>query len=124
MKLDLSALKVFGSRVCVKPTGKRRGKLDHHDFKGIFLGYTATDQNIVYLNLDTGVVKSSHHTQFDEAWYLQPARPPAPQLQYDLGVRPKEDTCTEPTPVSNVQSDYCAPGTVEKVTIPWPPLAY
>jgi hypothetical protein len=78
MKPDLSALKEFGSRVCVKRSGKRRVKLDRHDFKGIFLGYTATDQNIVYLDLDTGVVKSSHHAQFNEAWYLQPARPPAP----------------------------------------------
>ncbi len=124
MKPDLSALKVFGSQGCVKRSGKRQGKLDRHDFEGIFLGYTATDQNIVYLDLDTGVVKSSHHAQFDEAWYLQPVHPPAPQLLYDLGVRPKEDACTEPTPVSNVQSDYCAPGTLEKVTIPWPPLAY
>jgi hypothetical protein len=59
-------------------------KLDHHDFKGVFLGYTATDQNIIYLDLDSGVVKSSHHTQFDEAWYLQSTRLPAAQLLYDL----------------------------------------
>ena len=42
-----------------------------------FLGYTATDQNIVCLDLDTGIVKQSHHAQFDEAWYLQDSRPPA-----------------------------------------------
>jgi hypothetical protein len=48
------------------------GKFNHHDFKGIFifLEYTATDQNIVYLDLTSGVVKHSHHTQFDKAWYL------------------------------------------------------
>ncbi len=39
MKPDLSLLKVFGSRVCVKRAGSRRSKLDKHDFKGIFLGY-------------------------------------------------------------------------------------
>jgi hypothetical protein len=71
LRPDLSHLKVFGSRVCVKISGIRHGKLDRHDFKGIFLGYTATDQNIVYLDLNTGVVKRSHHNQFDEAWYLQ-----------------------------------------------------
>ena len=38
---DISCLKMFGSRVCVKRTGSRRSKLDRHDFKGIFLGYTA-----------------------------------------------------------------------------------
>lgn len=83
---DLSCLKLFGSRVCVKRSGTQRSKLDHHDFKGIFLGYTATNHNIIYLDLDSGVVKTSHHAQFDEAWYLQHTRPPAAQLLYDLGV--------------------------------------
>lgn len=64
-------------RVCVKQSGDRRSKLDRHDFTGIFLGYTASDHNIRYLDLDSGVVKSSHHAVFDEAWYMQPHRPPA-----------------------------------------------
>jgi hypothetical protein len=97
--------------------------LDRHDFKGIFLGYTATDQNIVYLDLDLGVVKCSHHAQFDEAWYLQPTRPPAPQLLYDLGVTHEETEETEPSPISKVILDYRTPGMVEKVIIPWPPIA-
>jgi hypothetical protein len=33
-KPDLSTLKVFGARVCVKVMGKRRAKLDRHDFGG------------------------------------------------------------------------------------------
>jgi hypothetical protein len=88
LRPDLSHLKVFGSRVCVKISRIRRGKLDRHDFKGIFLGYTATDQNILYLDLDMGVVKRSHHAQFDEAWYLQRTRPPVAQLLYDIGIEP------------------------------------
>jgi hypothetical protein len=52
---DLSALKVFGSRVCVKVMGKRRSKLDRHDFTGIFVGYTASDDNIRYIDVDSGV---------------------------------------------------------------------
>lgn len=87
-KPDLSHLKVFGSRVCVKISGIRRGKLDKHDFKGIFLGYTATDHNIVYLDLNSGVVKRSHHAEFDEAWYLQQSCPPAAQHLYDIGLAP------------------------------------
>jgi hypothetical protein len=67
IKLDISHLKQFCSRVCVKQSGKRQSKLDRHNFKGLFLGYTATDQNIVCLDLDTGIVKRSHHAQFDEA---------------------------------------------------------
>ncbi len=120
IKPDLSALKIFGSRVCVKKTGKRRSKLDSHDFKGIFLGYTATDQNIVYLDMDSGQVKTSHHAQFDEAWYLQPSRPLAPQLLYDLGVRPAEDSLP---PVVEVGLEFHNVGAVTKVTVPWPPIA-
>ena len=71
-KPDITHFKTFGSRVCVKRTGSRRCKLDRHDFTGIFLGYTAMDQNIIYLDLDSDVVKSCHHAVFDEAWYLQP----------------------------------------------------
>jgi hypothetical protein len=61
VKPDLEFLRTFGSQVCVKRSGDRHAKLDRHDFTGIFLGYTATDQNIVYLDLDSGIVKHSHH---------------------------------------------------------------
>ncbi len=79
-KPDVTRLKMFGSHVCIKQTGSRRSKLDHHDFTGIFLGYTATDQNIFYLDTSSSVVKSCHHALFDEAWYLQPSCPPVAQL--------------------------------------------
>jgi hypothetical protein len=105
-KPDLNSLKVFGSRVCVKKIGNRCGKLDRNDFTGIFLGYTATDQNIVYLDLETGIVKQSRHAQFDEAWYLQATRPLAAQLLYNLGL--EVNSCTK-----TVKLD---------VTPPWPPL--
>jgi hypothetical protein len=83
LKPDLASLKLFGSWVCVKQTGNRFSKLDQHDFRGNFLGYALTDQNILYHNLDSVLVKCSHHAQFYEAWYLQPHRPPAAQLLYD-----------------------------------------
>ena len=92
MKPDLAALRVFGSRVCVKRTGHRRSKLDGHDFTGIFLGYTATDNNITYIDLDSGLVKTSHHAQFDEAWYLQDSCPSAAQLLYDLRLEADDDS--------------------------------
>ena len=86
MRPNLKHLKMFGSRVCVKQTGHRRSKLDRHDFTGIFLGYTATNQNIRYIDVNSGITKRSHHAIFDEAWYLQPERPPAAQLLYNLGL--------------------------------------
>jgi hypothetical protein len=66
-KPDITHLKIIGSQVCVKQTCSRRCKLDPHDFTGIFLGYTATDQNIIHLDLNSGIVKSCHHAVFEEA---------------------------------------------------------
>ncbi len=119
MKPDLQYLKTFGSRACVKHTGNRRAKLDRHDFSGIFLGYTSTDQNIIYLDLDLGLVKHSHHATFDEAWYLQPSCPPAAQLLYDLGLEAETIPVSEtgpdvvPLPVMGVPP--------ESAPVPWPP---
>lgn len=95
-KPDLSKLKVFGSRVCVKVTGKRNAKLDRHDFSGIFIGYTATDDNIRYIDTNSGVTKSSHHAVFDEAWYLQPRRPPMAELLYEMGMEEENAYTTAP----------------------------
>ena len=81
----------------MKRTGKRRSKLDCHDFTGIFLGYTATDENIGYVDVNTRMVKTSHHAIFDEAWYLQPKRPPFSQMLYDVGL---EDEMTPIIPSS------------------------
>jgi hypothetical protein len=67
VKPDLAALRVIGSWVCVKRTGHQRSKLDRHDFTGKFIGYTASDNNITYIDLDSGLVKTSHHAQFNEA---------------------------------------------------------
>jgi hypothetical protein len=108
IKPDLSNLKVFGSRVCIKRSGDRSGKLDCNDFTGIFLGFTATDHNINYLDLDSGIVKHSRHTIFDEAWYLQPNRPLAAQLLYDLGL----EIDTEDDPADSGPTP----------TVPWPLL--
>jgi hypothetical protein len=112
VKPDLSSLRVFGSRVSVKITGKRRAKLDKHAFNGIFVGYTATDENIRYIDTLTGMVKTSHHAVFDEAWYLQPTRPPAAQLLFDMGM--EVETEAETAPPSKPLSKAPWPEIVEK----------
>ncbi|KAL9178452.1 hypothetical protein ACHAXT_003782 [Thalassiosira profunda] len=108
-KPNLKQLKMFGARVCVRKTGKRRAKLDRQDFTGIFLGYSATDSNIRYIDLKSGLVKTSHHAVFDEAWYLQPSRPPAAQLLYDLGL-------------ANDDAFACPPASPETELASYPPL--
>ncbi len=93
--------------------------MDRNDFTGILPGYTATDQNIVYLDFDSGIVKQSHHATFDEAWYLQSAPPPAAQLLYDLGL--KADAVAT-LPSGTVDELLLMPGcTSGSASVPWPP---
>ena len=94
----------------------RRCKLDRHDFTGIFVGYTATTQNIIYLDLLSGIVKSCHHAIFDEAWYLQPTRPPAAQLLYDLGLEAENDFTSLQGPLL-----LTPVGTISPIEVAWPP---
>ncbi len=122
-KPDIRHLKLFGSHVCIKMSGIRRGKLDRQDFKGTFLGYTATDNNIVYLDLNSSIVKRCHHAQFDEAWYLQNTRPPAAQLLYNIGIAPDPASYSEAGVVTlPIVSDYHPVGSVDKIKVPWPPM--
>ena len=64
---DLTELRIFGCRIFAKLTGKRRTKLDHHTAKGFFLGYTASNKIMRYIDEKTGVIKTATHAIFDEA---------------------------------------------------------
>jgi hypothetical protein len=115
-KPNVQYLKTFGSCICIKQSGVGRCKLDRNNFTGIFLGYTATTQNIIYLDLTSGIVKSCHHAIFDEAWYLQATRPPAAQLLYDLGLETDTDFVSIHGPLI-----LMAVGTLKRISVPWPP---
>ena len=122
---NLKRLRTFGSRVCVKRAGKRRSKLDRHDFSGIFVGYTATDRNIRYIDCNTGAVKIARHAVFDEAWYLHPKRPPAAEMLYNLGfvdrseiaVPHPEATTYAAYPPSPPKKPWC-PGRAYRLPLP------
>jgi hypothetical protein len=116
-KPNVTHLKTFGSRACVKRMGSHQCKLDQHDFTDIFLGYTATDQNIIYLELNSMIVKTCHHAIFNEAWYLQPTRSLTAQLHYDLGLEAETDFMLVNGPLNPSPL-----GTITPVTIPWPPF--
>ena len=113
---DMTFLKTFGSKVCVRQSGSQRCKLDRHDFTRIFLGYIATDQNMMYLDTTSVIVKTCHHAVFDEVWYLQPTRPPAAQLLYDLGIEAEDELVNIHGPLQLTPQ-----GTITPITIPWPP---
>jgi len=105
---DLSCLRIFGSRVMVKHAGDRAAKLDKHSYRGIFLGYSATDHNIRYLDLDSGLVKVCHHAVFDEAWYTQPQCPPTAQHLYNLGLHQDIITQEDHHPLSTSWVNHAA----------------
>jgi hypothetical protein len=67
-------------------------KLDYHHFDGIFIGCTATDHNMEFIDINSDLVKRSHHAVFNKAWYLQPLWPPVAQLLYNLGVKEDDDS--------------------------------
>ena len=93
IKPDLTNLRIFGSRIYSKRPGRRPYKLDRHSDTGIFLGYTATNKNILYIDVETGRIKTSTHVIFDEAHYTTNANqaPLAAQTLQRLGYYMKED---------------------------------
>ncbi len=60
-------LRVFGCPIIVKLPGKRGLKLDSIATSGRFLGYTASDRNVYYMDSITRKVKITTHCVFDEA---------------------------------------------------------
>ena len=85
-KPNLSTLKVFGSRVVARQTGKRPSKLSKHAFNGIFLRYAKTMRNIVYLDIKTKRIKTATHVLFDEAHYCFENKPPGAKRLVQLGL--------------------------------------
>ena len=110
LKPDLTNLKIFGSKVYARRTGRRPYKLDNHVDTGIFLGYTATDKNYIYVDWDSGRFKIASHVIFDEAHMSTPTSktPLAAQALQRLGYTSKEHEITTPSteqiaPVLRVQ---------------------
>ena len=64
---DLTNLKIFGSKIYARKSNKRKYKLDNNADEGIFLGYSATDQNFLYIDIMTGRFKIASDVIFDKA---------------------------------------------------------
>ena len=93
LKPNLSRLRIFGSCVYSRNPGKHPYKLDNHSSHGTFIGYTATDKNINYIDSQTGCIKTTAHAIFDKACMSLPAAkaPLAAQTLQRLGYYMKED---------------------------------
>jgi deoxyuridine 5'-triphosphate nucleotidohydrolase len=92
-KPDLTNLRIFGSKIFSKKPGKRPYKLDRHSDTGLFLGYTATDRNVIYFDTSTARIKTATYVIFDEAHFTTDAgkAPLAAQTLQRLGYYVKED---------------------------------
>jgi dUTP pyrophosphatase len=73
VKPSAKRLRVFGCPIIVRNVGPRPAKLDLNTTVGTFLGYTATDKNVIYRDSITKKIKTATHVIFDEAGYTLPA---------------------------------------------------
>jgi hypothetical protein len=69
-------------------------------------------------------VKSSHHAVFDEAWYMQPHRPPAAQLLYNLGLEAEDCMVSEIGPDVLLTHALYPPSLPMGVLVSWRYVGY
>ncbi len=110
-------LRLFGCPVIVCHQ-TRTAKLDLNTSAGIFLGYTATDQNILYRDSITGRFKTATHLVFDEAGMTLPAteRSPAAKVLQELGYGMHSDDDADDVPIE--ENDMHVPGDNHDVPLP------
>jgi hypothetical protein len=68
-------------------------------------------------------VKSTHHAIFDEAWYLQPRRPPFAQMLYDIGLEFTQQVVEAPPsgpPQKALYPPMCKPPSLVKLALVTP----
>ena len=90
---NVKHLRIFGSKVYTRKTGKRAAKLDIHTFSGRFLGFTATPNNITYIDDKSKRIKTGVHVIFDEAHFSETSikAPFAAETLQRLGYHAKEE---------------------------------
>jgi dUTP pyrophosphatase len=100
-------LRIFGCPVIVRNLGKKAAKLDLHTSAGRFLGYTATDKNILFIDSVTKRIKTATHVVFDEAGMTLPASelPPSAKILQQLGHATETQATNEPDQDNDIQ-DY------------------
>jgi len=66
-KPNLRKLRTFGCRMYALPRGSARSaKARENTTAGIFLGYSNSMHNVIYLDLKTNMIKTAQHVEFDE----------------------------------------------------------
>jgi hypothetical protein len=122
VKPDLTCLKLFGSRVCVKRSGSHHIKLDQYDFKRLIWGCTAMDQNIVYLDLDFGVVKTSHHVHLMKHGTYNLLVHLWHNLRMIWEYYRRAIFHQSLANTDHITSFFKTPDMIKKAVVPWPPV--
>lgn len=84
----LDWLLTFGARIKAKKTQQNQNQLDTNHFNGIFLGYRATQDNILFWDTDAQRTRTAKHCSMDEFQYGEDAqnRSPAARLYLDIAM--------------------------------------
>ena len=125
-KPDLSQLRIFGSPITTRKPGKRPVKLDPHCYNGIFLRYTKTMKNIVYLDEKSKRIKTTSYAQFDEAQYSKDKRSPGASRLFNIGGS-NEDANTNLSPTTEkikISNTIRKPDNEHLTVKPMTPSAY
>ena len=103
-KPNLSHLRVWGCRVVVKQPDPRKAKLDSIAREGVFLRYTATNKNIVYIDIETQQEKIGSNVRYDEANFINGSINPGGTALRQAG-RGYEKCTTETEHAANKQAN-------------------
>jgi len=115
-------LRIFGCPIVVRHMD-RKAKLDLNTSAGIFLGYTATEKNIMYRDSVTGRFKTATHVVFDEAGMTLPAaeRNPAALALQELGYGTSDTSDSDNTnQLTDDSIDFVQPIEMRPSTTPTP----
>ena len=85
---NFTHLRTFGSRVWVRPSGRRPSKLFPNSRKEIFLGFLPdTTKNILWYDAETDKIKIASHVRFDEGMNDLPVASVPPNVQHLQRIR-------------------------------------
>ena len=103
-KPDLTKLRIFGSRIVTRKTGKRSPKITKHSYSGIFLRYAKTIRNIVYFDTKTKKIKTTTYAKFDEAHFSYEDKPPGAKILIELGLTEQPSAISHDPTTSSIPS--------------------
>jgi hypothetical protein len=107
-KQNLKNLRVFGSRVWVRPPGIQARRFKSKAQKGIFLGYVPhTTRNIIWYDVESERMKIASHCVFDEGFNDVPVETLPPNVQHILRSTDKNECPTvDPDPIAHTDLEF------------------